>query len=235
MLDAVRYLVDNGIKWRSLPADFPPWTRVYAFFRRWRDHGLVRELHDRLRECVRRAEGRETEPTAAIVDSQSVKADATVKNASRGYDGGKKINGRKRHLITDCLGLLLDVLVTPASTAHRDAARTTLPNLPERFRGLRMVWADGGYTGHLVDWAAQELGLRLEVVKRSDDTSGFHVLPRRWVVERSFAWLMRSRRLARDYETEPASSEAVILRSLITMMSRRLARREAATRQRRAA
>ncbi|MFB7008735.1 MULTISPECIES: transposase [unclassified Streptomyces] len=98
-----------------------------------------------------------------------------------------------------------------------------------------MVWADGGYTGHLVDWAAQELGLRLEVVKRSDDTSGFHVLPRRWVVERSFAWLMRSRRLARDYETEPASSEAVILRSLITMMSRRLARREAATWQRRAA
>ncbi|MER6103773.1 IS5 family transposase [Streptomyces sp. NPDC001832] len=234
LLDAVRYLVDNGIKWRSLPADFPPWARVYAFFRRWRDHGLVRELHDRLRECVRRAEGRETEPTAAIVDSQSVKADATVKNASRGYDGGKKINGRKRHLITDCLGLLLDVLVTPASTTDRDAARTMLSNLPKSFRELRMVWADGGYTGHLVDWAAQELGLRLEVVKRSDDTSGFCVLPRRWVVERSFAWLIRSRRLARDYETEPASSEAVILWSMIMVMSRRLARREAATRQRRA-
>ncbi|WP_405682089.1 transposase [Streptomyces sp. NBC_00057] len=102
---------DNGIKWRSLPVDFPPWPRVYAFFRRWRDHDLIQELHDRLRERVRRAEGRETEPTAAIVDSQLVKADATVKNASRGYDGGKKVNGRKRHLITDCLGLLLDVLV----------------------------------------------------------------------------------------------------------------------------
>ncbi|MCX4792936.1 MULTISPECIES: transposase [unclassified Streptomyces] len=125
VLDAVRYLVENGIKWRSLTVDFPPWPRVYAFFRRWRDHGLSQELHDRLRERVRSAEGREAEPTAAIVDSQSVKADATVRNASRGYDGGKKVNGRKRHLITDCPGLLLDMLVTPASTTDRDAARTT--------------------------------------------------------------------------------------------------------------
>ncbi|MFB6985249.1 transposase [Streptomyces sp. NPDC056304] len=138
--------------------------------------------------------------------SSGARATATARYASRGYDGGTKINGRKRQLITDCLGLLLDVLVTPASTADRDAARTMLPNLPERFRELRMVWADGGYTGHLVDWAAQELGLHLEVVKRSDDTSGFRVLPRRRVVESSFAWLMRSRRLARDYETEPPAA-----------------------------
>ncbi|MEV8305781.1 transposase [Streptomyces flavidovirens] len=122
------------------------------------------------------------------------------------------------------------VLVSPASMPDRDAARTMLPILREDFRRLQLVWADGGYTGHLVDWAAQELGLVVQVVKRSDDTSGFTVLPRRWIGERTFAWLMRSRRLARDYESQPDSSEAVILWSMTMVMSRRLARK-AATRQ----
>ncbi|MFI9780531.1 IS5 family transposase [Streptomyces sp. NPDC051956] len=176
LIDAIRYLVDNGVKWRNMPADFPPWKRVYAFFRRWRDHGLVREFHDPLRERVRRTEGRDAEPTAAIIDSQSVKADATVKNDSRGFDSGKKNNGRKRHVVTDCLGLVLTVLVTPASTTDRDAARTMLPPLRETCRKLKLVWADGSYTGYLVDWAAQALDLALQVVKRSDDTSGFTVL-----------------------------------------------------------
>jgi transposase len=231
IIDAIRYLVDNGVKWRNLPADFPPWKRVYAFFRRWRDNGLVRELHDRLRDRVRTAEGRKSEPTAAVIDSQSVKADATVKNDSRGFDGGKKINGRKRHLIVDCLGLLLMVLVTPASTTDRDAADTMLPILRASFRKLRLIWADSGYTGHLIDWAARTLDLILQVVKRNDDTSGFTVLPRRWVVERSLAWLMRSRRLARDYETRTASSEAMIWWSMTMVISRRLARRTGTTRQ----
>lgn len=133
MIDAIRYLVDNGVKWRNLTADFPPWKRVYAFFCRWRDNGLIREFHDRLRDRARKAEGRSAEPTAAIVDSQSVKADAVVKNDSRGFDGGKKINGRKRHVIVDCLGLLLMVLVTPASTPDRDAAQEMLPTLREAF------------------------------------------------------------------------------------------------------
>jgi transposase len=230
ILDAIRYLVDNGVKWRNLPADFPPWKRVYAFFRRWRDNQLIRELHDRLRERVRTAEGRNIEPTAAVIDSQSVKADATVRNDSRGFDGGKKINGRKRHLIVDCLGLLLTVLVTPASTTDRDATATMLPALRKRFRTLRLIWADSGYTGHL--WAARTLGLTLKVIKRSDDVSGFTVLPRRWIVERSIAWLMRSRRLTRDYETHTASSEAMILWSMTMLMSRRLARRTTTTPQR---
>lgn len=231
LIDAVRYLVDNGVKWRSLPADFPPWKRVYAFFCRWRGNGLVREFHDRLRERVRKAEGRRPEPTAAVIDSQSVKADATVRSRSRGFDGGKRINGRKRHVVTDCLGLLLTVLVTPASTTDRDAARTMLSRLRSAHRQLRLIWADGSYTGHLVDWAAQTLGLDVEVVKRSDDTSGFTVLPRRWVVERTFAWLMRSRRLARDYEARTDSGETMILWSMTMLMSRRLARRTATTRQ----
>jgi transposase len=223
MIDAVRYLVDNGIKWRAMPADFPPWPRVYAFFARWRDAGLVTELHDRLRTAVREAEGRQEEASAAVVDSQSVKADATVAHRSRGYDAGKKINGRKRHLLTDTLGLLLAVLVTPACTTDRDAARILLPAARSRLRRLSRVWADGGYRGHLQDWAAQRLGLVLDVVRRSDDVSGFQVLPRRWVVERSFAWFLRSRRLVRDYERRTDNSEAVIRWSMTTLMSRRLA------------
>ncbi|MEU4888531.1 MULTISPECIES: IS5 family transposase [Streptomyces] len=139
MIDAVRYLVANGIKWRAMPADFPPWPRVYAFFARWRDLGVVAELHERLREAVRRSQGRRGEPSAGVVDSQSVKADTTVTRLSRGFDVGKKINGRKRHLLTDTLGLLLGVLVTPASTTDRDAARILLPAAKSRFRGLAQL------------------------------------------------------------------------------------------------
>ncbi|GAA4944361.1 IS5 family transposase [Streptomyces caelestis] len=225
MIDAIRYLVDNGIKWRAMPCDFPPWPRVYAFFARWRDVGLVAELHDRLRKAVREAEGRGAEPSAAVIDSQSVKADATVALTSRGFDAGKKINGRKRHLLTDTLGLLLAVLVTPASTTDRDGARLLLPAARDRFAGLARVWADGGYTGHLVDWSATQLGVDLDIVRRSDDMHGFRVLPRRWVVERSFAWCLRSRRLVRDYERRTDTSEAVILWSMTMLMSRRLAAR----------
>ncbi|MEJ8632347.1 IS5 family transposase [Streptomyces sp. MS2.AVA.5] len=224
MLDAIRYVTDNGIKWRAMPADFPAWDRVYAFFRRWRKNGLVKELHDRLRGQVREAEGRDAEPTAAIIDSQSVKGAASVPAATRGYDGGKKINGRRRHIITDCLGLLLMVLVCAGDVTDRQAAQVLLPQLRARFRKITLVWADGGYTGRLVEWAWEKLRLTLEIVKRSDDMTGFVVLPRRWVVERTLGWLMRTRRLARDYETLPASSEAFIYFSQAMLMSRRLAR-----------
>ncbi|MFI1106207.1 IS5 family transposase [Streptomyces melanogenes] len=224
MLDAIRYVTDNGIKWRAMPADFPAWDGVYAYFRRWRDQGLAREFHDRLRGQVRVAEGRDTEPTAAVIDSQSVKAAASVPAATRGYDGGKKINGRRRHIITDCLGLLLVVLVTAGNVTDRQAARQLLPRLRERFQKITLVWADGGYRGRLVTWAREKLQLTLEIVKRSDDMKGFVVLPRRWVVERTLGWLMRSRRLVRDFETLPASSEAFIYFSLAMLMSRRLAR-----------
>ncbi|WP_346767450.1 transposase [Streptomyces sp. C1-2] len=137
------------------------------------------ELHDRLREAVRDAEGRDREPTAAVIDSQSVKADATVALTSRGFDADKKINGRKRHLLTDTLGLLLAVLVAPASTTDRDAARLLLPAARGRFGRLARVWADGSYTGHLVDWSAAQLDVVLDIVRRSDDICGFQVLSRR--------------------------------------------------------
>ncbi|MFI6586044.1 IS5 family transposase [Embleya sp. NPDC050493] len=236
MVDAVRYLVDNGIKWRAMPADLPPWDRVYAFFRRWRDQGLAGEFHDRLRARCRVAGGRAVEPTAGSIDAQSVKAAASVPSASRGYDGGKKVNGRKRHIVVDTLGLLLSVLVTAADVTDRCAARTLLARLAGGLlRKIRRVWADGSYTGDLVDWADEHLDIALTVVKRTDDMHGFVVLPRRWVVERTFGWLMRSRRLARDYETLPTSSEAVIRWSMSMLMTRRLARHSAAARPRAAA
>lgn len=225
MLDAVFYVTDNGIKWRAMPADFPAWDRVYAYFRRWRDQGLAQEFHDRLRGKVRESEGRDAEPTAAVIDSQSVKGAASVPAATRGYDGGKKINGRRRHVITDTLGLLLVVLVTAGNVTDRQAARHLLPELRARFRKITLVWADGGYRGRLVIWAKEKLQLTLEIVKRSDDMTGFVVLPRRWVVERTLGWLMRSRRLVRDFETLPASSEAFIYFSQAMLMCRRLARR----------
>lgn len=224
MVDAIRYLVDNGIKWRAMPADFPSWDRVYAFWRRWRDKGLIGEFHDRLRGRLREADGRDPEPTAGIIDAQSVKGAASVPAVSRGFDGGKKVNGRKRHIVVDTLGLLLTVAVTAASVTDRDAARTLLARLRERHWRMTRVWADGGYTGPLVDFARSVLQMSLTVVKRSDDTRGFAVLPKRWLVERTFAWLMRSRRLARDYEGRLDSAEAMILWSMSMVMSRRLAR-----------
>jgi transposase len=223
MLDAVFYVVDNGIKWRAMPVDFPAWDRVYAFFRRWREAGLIAELHDRLRGKVREAAGREAEPSAAVIDSQSVKADAVVGASSRGYDGGKKINGRRRHLICDTIGLLLMINVTAGDVTDRQAATDMLPALCRRFPTITKLWADGGYTGTLITWALAILHLVVTVIKRSDDVSGFVVLPRRWVVERTFGWLLRSRRLARDYERRPDSSEAMILWSMTMLMTRRLA------------
>ncbi|MFE3789808.1 IS5 family transposase [Streptomyces goshikiensis] len=231
LLDAIRYLVAGGISWRAMPADFPDWGRVYAFFRGWREHGLITEFHDRLRGKVREREGREAEPTAGIIDAQSVRAAATVPAASRGYDGGKKVPGRKQHIVIDTLGWLLVIAaVTAANIGDRDAATGLLTRLRRLHRDIPLIWADGGYTGGLVGWCRDKLALTLEIVKRTDDMEGFVVLPRRWVAERTFAWLMNSRRLARDYETLPASSEAMIRWSMVTRMSRRLGRPRAAGR-----
>jgi transposase len=224
MLDAIRYFVDNGIKWRAMPADFPPWDRVYAFFRRWRDNALVKEFHDRLRGRVREELGRDAEPTAGVIDSQSVKADAVVGADSRGFDGGKLINGRKRHVVVDTLGLLLGVMVTAADVGDRTAAQVLLEQAADAHHRLALVWADGGYTGSLVEYCLATFALVLAIVKRSDDMRGFVVLPKRWIVERLFAHLMRSRRLVRDFERRTTSAEAMVYWSMILLMSRRLAR-----------
>jgi transposase len=224
MLDAIRYLVDNGIKWRAMPADFPPWDRIYAFFRRWRDNALVKEFHDRLRSRVREELGRDAQPTAAVIDSQSVKADAVVGADSRGFDGAKLINGRKRHVVVDTLGLLLGVMVTAGDTGDRIAAQVLLGQVADVHHRLERVWADGGYTGSLVEYCLARLAVVLAIVKRSDDIRGFVVLPKRWIVERLFAHLMRSRRLVRDFERRTTSAEAMVYWSMTLLMTRRLAR-----------
>lgn len=207
ILDAIRYLVDNATKWRAIPGDFPPWDRVYTFFRRWRDHDLVKEFHDRLRRRVREQARRDPEPSAGVIDSQSVKADAVVGADSRGFDGGKLINGRKRHAVVDTLGLLLAVMVAAADIGDRAAAQVLLAQVAAAHHRLALIWADGGYPGSLVEYSLAVLALVLAIVKRSDDMLGFVVLPKRWLVERFFAHLMRSRRLVRDFERSISSAE----------------------------
>jgi transposase len=222
IVDAIFYLVDNGTKWRALPADFPPWSTVYNYFAAWEKAGVTQDVLDGLRDRVRLTEGRTAAPSAAIIDSQSVRAAETVGRPTRGYDAGKKINGRKRHIAVDTLGLLLCVLVTAASVQDRDAARPLLNHLAAASHRIRLVWADGGYAGKLVNWAHTSLTIALKIVKRSDDVTGFVVLPRRWVVERTLAWITRHRRCVRDYERLPAHHEAMVRWTMIRITSRRL-------------
>jgi transposase len=226
IVDAIRYVADNGGKWRALPADFPPWKTVHGFFTRWARTGVVERIRDRLREQVRIRAGRNPTPSAAAIDSQTVRAAETVSATSRGYDGGKKINGRKRHIAVDTMGLLLLVIVTAANMQDRPAARTLLTLLHQIQRGIRHIWADGGYSGTLVAWAKTTLDIVVDIVKKITGQTTFVVLPRRWVVERTFSWITQARRNVRDYERLPEHSEAFINWSMITMMTRRLTRQK---------
>ena len=230
IVDAILYLVRTGCSWRQLPADFPPWQTVYWYFARWEEEQATAAVLNALRERLRAAEGRDREPTAGIIDSQSVKGADTVGRASRGYDAGKKVNGRKRFIVTDTLGLLLVVLVCAADVQDRDGGRRVLNRLTDHRRLVRHVFADGGFAGRLVDWAAQILRLTVEVVRKTDGQRGFAVLPRRWAVERTLAWITAHRRLARDYERHPANSEAMIRWAAINTMVRRITRGHPATR-----
>lgn len=223
LVDAIRYLVKEGIQWRAMPADFPPWSTVYDCLAGWQAAGATAAINDALRQQCRIAAGRKPQPTAAIVDSQSVKAAETVAKPSRGFDAGKKINGRKRHIAVDVMGLLLVIVITAASVQDRDAAKALLWRLRIAFRTITLAWADGGYAGKLIPWAAANLRLTVEVVKRNA-AHAFQVLPRRWVVERTFAWITRSRRTVRDYERLPQHHEAMVYWSMIIIMTRRLAR-----------
>ncbi|WP_220183382.1 IS5 family transposase [Sphaerisporangium album] len=224
MLDAINYVTRYGIEWRALPVDFPPYEAVYAFFLRWSGRGLPERLAGRLRGRLRILAGRDELPTAGCVDSQTVRAAETVGAAACGYDAGKKLKGQKRHVVVDTLGLLLCVIVTAASVQDRDGAHPLLALLREKFSTITLVWADGGYAGRLVTWAKQVLGLAVTIVKRNDDIRGFVVLPRRWVVERTFAWLARYRRLVRIYERKPEHHEALIWWATVHQMTRRLTR-----------
>jgi len=223
IVNGIFYVLDNGIKWRAMPADFPPWKTVYNYFTCWENTGVTQRLLDTLRDRARIGDGRAVSPSAGVVDSASVKGAETVGAKTRGYDAAKKINGRKRHIVVDTLGLLLVVMVTAASVQDRDAAKPLLCKLVESFGRIKLILADSGYAGKLVDWALEKLRLKLQIVKRTDKHS-FQVLPRRWVVERTLAWIVRHRRCARDYERLPEHHESMIRWAAIRLLSRRLAR-----------
>jgi transposase len=220
-VEAILYLDRTGCAWRYLPADFPPWQTVYGYFATWRDDGTLARLHDALRARARAAARRDSQPTAAVINSQSVRAADTAPRATRGWDNAKKVNGRKRHIAVDATGLVLAVVITAANVQDRDAARPLLWNLSRACRRIRLVWADAGYTGKLAAWAGA-LKITVQIVAKRDRHT-FEILPRRWVVERTFAWISKHRRTVRDYEHLPASHEAMILWAMIALITRRLA------------
>jgi putative transposase len=221
LLNAVFYVVKTGCQWRNVPTDFAPWGTVYHYFRLWKHNGLWVQIHTHLREHVRLVEGRHRQPSAAIIDSQSVKS--TECSDERGYDAGKKVNGRKRHILVDTIGLLLMVMVLPANIQDRDGARQLLASFFHQSprRRVKHIWADGGYAGTLIQWAKTLWRCTVEVVKRNE-LHTFKVLPRRWVVERTFGWLGRYRRLNRDHERQAHTGETMVYLAMIRLMLARL-------------
>ncbi|MFD9542466.1 IS5 family transposase [Streptomyces sp. NPDC060022] len=219
LLDAVLYVNRTGIPWRYLPHDYPHWNTVYAYFARWQEEGVFDQLNT-LRRQVRRQEGREEEPTACVIDSQSIKTSTNVPASEQGIDVGKKIVGRKRSIVIDTVGMLLTVLVTAASVQDSIAGQTLIERAADH-PTVRETWVDGGYRQHLVEHAAT-LGIDMHIVRRDPATRGFAVLPRRWTVERTLGWLMNHRRLARDYEAHSHRSEAMIHLAMINLMIRSL-------------
>jgi len=221
VINAILYITVSGIQWRMLPREYPNWKSVYHYFRLWQQDGTWKRLHDTLRAQVRRQAGRHKHPTAGSLDSQSVKRSAI--HGPHGFDAGKKIDGRKRHILVDTMGLVLAVLVTSASVSDPAGARLLLRQLDGVGKKLRLIWVDGTYRGSLITWVAAHFRFCLAPVLRPFRAKGFVLLPKRWVVERTFAWFIIHRRLSRDFEVLPVTSEAFIHIAMIRLMLRRLA------------
>ncbi|MCX4918990.1 IS5 family transposase [Streptomyces sp. NBC_00687] len=208
IVNAILYVNRTGIPWEYLPHDFPPYKTVYDYFAKWEVDGTTQRVHDLLRDKARRAQGRPAAPSAAVIDAQSVKTSADVAEVSQGIDAGKKIKGRKRHVATDTLGLVLAVIVTAASVHDSTGGKRLLDELATSHPSATKVWADGGYQNSVFQHGASK-GIDVEVVKRST-AKGFQPQKKRWVIERTFGWLMQNRRLVRDYEALPQRSRTMV-------------------------
>ena len=220
VVNGILFILVSGCQWRYLPKDYPKWQSVYYHFRKWKKSGKWKAVYGILYAEYREKEGRHKHATAGAIDSQSVKT--TSVPSSRGFDAGKKINGRKRHILVDTLGLLIAVAVTAANIQDRDGAKLLLKAIKGSGKKIRKIWVDGGYRGELVKWVKSKCRIVLEVVLRSEEAKGFVLLPRRWVVERTFAWLNNSRRLSKDYERFCDTSETFIYIAMTRLILLRL-------------
>jgi len=225
IIDAILYVLRTSCQWRNLPHDFPKWKTVYNNFLKWRNDGTWKRIHDALVPQVRKALGKEATPTVAIIDSSSA-ATTEVGGTQRGYDAGKKVSGRKRHIVVDTLGLILSVVVHAASIQDQDGAKLVLHNIKDIFETLKVIFADSAYKrSGLPDWV-EKLGCVLQPVLRPVNVDGFVVLPKRWIVERTFAWLKKYRRHSKDYERNPKSSVAMIYIAMTKNMLNMLENKE---------
>ena len=241
ILNGIFYMLRSGGAWRLLPHEYPAWSTVYDYFRKWRNAGVWEQLVRTLRERLRVQAGRKATPSAGIIDSQSVKT--TERGGPHGYDGGKKVNGRKRHLLVDTMGLLLKVVVHAANLQDREGVKLLLEPVQGQFERMEKVWVDQAYSGTGKTWIEQQMGWTVEVVERSPRRGWimtqdqglvwvtlpktFEHLPRRWVVERTFAWIGRYRRMSKDYEYLTTSSEAMVYLTMLRLMLTRLAKQNA--------
>jgi putative transposase len=221
ILDAIFYLVKTGCQWRMFPSDFAPWNTVYYYYRKWKRNDLIEELHEMLRDFTRLKAGRSVSPSLGLIDSRSVK---TSRNGGieRGIDGGKKTKGRKQHIITDTMGLVLKVVIHAANVHDSKAAFSVIKSLRGKFPRLSKIIADGGYRGELSEQVRKAFGWILEVILRAEQTKKFVVLPKKWIVERTFSWFESYRRLSKDYEVDIETSQTMIYLTMIQIMIHRV-------------
>ena len=218
--DGICYVTRTGCQWRLLPMDYPPWQTVYWYFRRWTMDGTIEIAHQEIRKAVRREQGKKESASMGIIDSCSVRMNATS-GMQRGIDGNKKIKGLKRHVIVDSLGLLIDIVVHAANIHDSKGAKQVLEKLNGSKHdepNLRQIFADAGYRGKLIKWVKEKLKMNMTIVKRTDKTIKWAVQPKRWIIERTFAWLLNFRRLVINYERTPESAISYIYLAMMCLM-----------------